>query len=728
MAHSPPEDLMLDPTGPPTGIDAWAERIYFGRTLEDKLLRPGRLVGGASVQLGPERSEPGRPHGFELPAPGARSRASFPRMSELDAPEARGVVLHFFANHELLAIELMAECLLRFPDAPDRFRREVVATLVDEQRHLRLYIERMEALGVRWGSRPVNRWFFDALADATDPLDYVARIGMTLEQANLDHALNYGRVFGAVGDEESQALMDRVFRDEVRHVKHGLRWLERWRDPECSVWEAWTGRLGSKLKVFDARGQSFSREARESVGLDRGYIDALAATDRARGRKPTVWWCNPEGETEIAENRRAPASTGPAADLQPVLGPLLTWVADPGDVLLGREVPDPAFLAGLTTLGLPALRHERVTPAQLATRGSRARHPLEDEDLAGVRAFCPSPSAAHVLAPFASAAGVDEPLWRSAWARVGSKADAASAWPDLHAGLLTGGAREQDLVDRDLGPTVVRTSACIVERLRARPQVQEWVLRRDRGQSGRGRRVLAGGAPDQEDEAWITRSLARGDLLVLEPRHHRLADFSLHFDVREDGSVSQRGLLRFVTDQGGRFRAALMQAPGVGLDPAGRALVDRLLAGRHALLPRGLAEHLSGLQESTGWSGPIGIDLMVVASPTGPRVQPMLERNARLTLGRIALAMDRRIARGSPAAWALLQGTEARAARDLLVTPPDVARNTQGALTAALVPTNPTSGDGALGVLAVGREALARLRTIPGLPDLAPASPTAETQ
>ena len=56
-----------------------------------------------------------------------------------------GRLLHFFANHELLATELMALVLLKFPDAPAAFRKGVLETLKDEQEHTRLYIERMKA-------------------------------------------------------------------------------------------------------------------------------------------------------------------------------------------------------------------------------------------------------------------------------------------------------------------------------------------------------------------------------------------------------------------------------------------------------------------------------------------------------------------------------------------------------------------------------------------------------
>ena len=67
---------------------------------------------------------PGRPRDLEFKAQGV-ARDEFPGLERLEQERERGRLLHFFANHELLATELMALVLLRFPDAPAAFRRGV---------------------------------------------------------------------------------------------------------------------------------------------------------------------------------------------------------------------------------------------------------------------------------------------------------------------------------------------------------------------------------------------------------------------------------------------------------------------------------------------------------------------------------------------------------------------------------------------------------------------------
>ena len=60
---------------------------------------------------------PGRPAELRFKPQGSGKR-NFPACIDSNEERERGRLLHFFANHELLATELMALVLLRFPEAP----------------------------------------------------------------------------------------------------------------------------------------------------------------------------------------------------------------------------------------------------------------------------------------------------------------------------------------------------------------------------------------------------------------------------------------------------------------------------------------------------------------------------------------------------------------------------------------------------------------------------------
>src|SRR5205814_4420565 len=131
----------------------------FAATLEEKLRAPAVITDTkpGSPLVTPET--PGRPAGLHFKSHGPR-QTEFPGLHRLEREEERGRLLHFFANHELLATELMALALLRFPDAPAAFRRGVLQTLKDEQVHTRMYLERMKECGIQFGELPVSGYFW----------------------------------------------------------------------------------------------------------------------------------------------------------------------------------------------------------------------------------------------------------------------------------------------------------------------------------------------------------------------------------------------------------------------------------------------------------------------------------------------------------------------------------------------------------------------------------------
>ena len=127
-------------------VTEFAEQIVFGKTLEEKLAAPGRLSIDPNRKPVGEIVAPGRPYGLEMRTSGHVGLIR-PRDDNLENEAERGKLLHFLANHELLATELMALVLLKFPDAPHAFRQGVLATLQEEQAHTQMYIDRMHECG-----------------------------------------------------------------------------------------------------------------------------------------------------------------------------------------------------------------------------------------------------------------------------------------------------------------------------------------------------------------------------------------------------------------------------------------------------------------------------------------------------------------------------------------------------------------------------------------------------
>lgn len=200
----------------------FAYRVLFATTLEEKLQSPADVTDDSPGPPVLTPSAPGRPVDLRFKPQGS-GKADFPGVQRLEREDERGRLLHFFANHELLATELMALALLRFPDAPAAFRRGLYQTLKDEQMHTRLYLARMGKSGIHLGDLPVSGYFWRSVASMESPLDYVTRLSLTFEQANLDFCRHFAEEFQTIGDGETAKLLDRIYRDEIGHVAYGLK-------------------------------------------------------------------------------------------------------------------------------------------------------------------------------------------------------------------------------------------------------------------------------------------------------------------------------------------------------------------------------------------------------------------------------------------------------------------------------------------------------------------------
>lgn len=262
-------------------IREWAERVFTADTLEEKLLAPpGGLKSLTDHEPGiavPWRRPP-RP--ARLAVAEKTARKNFPHPTALHREDMRARCLHVFANHELMALEMMAWALLAFPEADKTFRKGLANILLDEQGHFQLYADRLEKMGVVFGDIPINDHFWRAGADISNPLDWVCAMHLTFEQSNLDHAPYYGRLFAEAGDKESASLMTTIFEDEIRHVRFGARYLKAHRPEGSSLFETFQQHCSPNNPPVRAMGPEFQAEARRLAGLDDEFIESLRLLEK----------------------------------------------------------------------------------------------------------------------------------------------------------------------------------------------------------------------------------------------------------------------------------------------------------------------------------------------------------------------------------------------------------------------------------------------------------------
>src|SRR3546814_3786376 len=93
--------------------------------------------------------------------------------------------------------------------------------------HFALLDRRLRALGSQYGALPAHDGLWDAAREtAHDVLARLAVVPMVLEARGLDVTPATVDRFRAVGDEASARILERILRDEIRHVAAGTKWFE----------------------------------------------------------------------------------------------------------------------------------------------------------------------------------------------------------------------------------------------------------------------------------------------------------------------------------------------------------------------------------------------------------------------------------------------------------------------------------------------------------------------
>jgi len=271
-------------------VREFARRVLESGKLELKLAPP---VGPAGEALCDDA--PGPPLYFERPArdPEIEMHAGvgpLPRPGELTSRAARARCLARFANHELMAVELFAWALLRWPELPGGLRRGFVAVLAEEQTHCRLYLERLRAMGSALSEHRLSDYFWKhapaIAASPHGPRAFLCAMGLTLEQANLDFTLIYRDGFRNAGDEASAAICQRIHEDEIGHVRMAARWLRALAPGTRSEVDAYRDAVPYPLAAARAKGRRFDEAARRRAGLGEEFIAFVRAARSSQEQHP----------------------------------------------------------------------------------------------------------------------------------------------------------------------------------------------------------------------------------------------------------------------------------------------------------------------------------------------------------------------------------------------------------------------------------------------------------
>ena len=456
------------------------------------------------------------------------------------------------------------------------------------------------------------------------PEEYICAMALTLEQANLDFALEYAERFQNVGDERSAKILNCVYQDELFHVRVGVEWMERWKKPEESQWDFHVRHLHFPLSPARAKSANLSVQARLDCGLTLDYIDSLSQFQRSKGRPPDVFFYNGLGETELTTPGALPNSRLELeADLESAMSLLAcdddvqivrrhwskhfkeqlksTGRSVPETILLGEEIPHRLIGSFKPWMWTPVLR-----------KNFRALGPRQ------TRTVLPEYLNAKTTLPIEL---------------LSSKSKQRALEAQLPAHSLFRAPLQQVVTSEDQLRNVLKDPN----------YATAWVLKSPLGCSGHGLRL--GQGLDEIPWPWIKKTLAQQHQLIIEEQCQRWADYSLLGEMIE-GQVRWLGHTRMLIDRRGVYKGALFGDDWRGF---GDQHHRRLFCDGQPFL-KTLQDQLSPILETWfaehNFQGNFGVDCFIYKKDQQLYVRPLSEVNVRTTFGHLALQLQKRIKHG----------------------------------------------------------------------------------
>ena len=640
----------------------FAERVLFATTLDEKLICPDQLTDerpGAAI-IAP--AAPGRPAVLQFKPHGTGGKSEFPGLHQLEKKSERGKLLHFFANHELLATELMALVLLKFPAAPAAFRRGLLQTLKDEQEHTRLYLKRMQACGIEFGELPVSGFFWRCVSPMENPIDYVASLCLTFEQANLDFARHFARSFATVGDADTAKLLEKIYRDEIGHVAYGLKWFRRWKNPGESDWEAFCRTLKFPLSPQRAKGFSLNVAGRRAAGLDAHFIAELNVYSQSRGRTPSVFIFNPFAEGRMAEGKTF-NPTKHQAQLARDLENLPQFLCRQDDLVLVNQKPSVEFLSGVKQAGFALPEFVEIKDAG----------DLQKRKLGSLRPWAWGPDSFELLHPlFASVTGearADKDRFNPGLAQLYSKAWSADFLRKILSEKSEIGNRKSEIhwlcTENEVGVAAnsLDEALATIQKIRARGH-HKIVVKAALGLAGSNAMRLFEPGILETHRRWLANAFQRKHQLVVEPWLERELDFSIQLEMSAQG-LKLCGFTGLLNDAKGQFQGNFAEshhhkripARVISLFPEAADTSGRLLRFYEEIFAR-----LEVELRAVNFVGPVGIDAFIYRDASGvTRLKPVVEINPRHTMGRVLVELMKQTSQGSWGTFRLINHATLRA-------------------------------------------------------------------
>jgi hypothetical protein len=347
--------------------------------------------------------------------------------------------------------------------------------------------------------------------------------------------------------------------------------------------------------------------------------------------KSRLWYMNADFEIELAHvagsYRRTPAFEA----LNRRLSAHLLWLTCPGDALLLSE-PWPESLVGEAgRRGVELVSPPRTQSRSRTQSQSRTQPQARTQSQAQAQAQARTQAqAGRLFTPWG---------WTRSAAEEGARAGADVSPVPFEVVALVNSKLWSHALEVELGWALAGSAtASTFEQLSeataraCRGSQDKWVIKSPHGFAARERVLGRGPLVEGPQASWAVKRLARGETLIFQPWLEVVREYGVVLEIGRDGSHVIQGISDLQTNGAGTGTGYILGRPPT---PRRMAELERMAAV--------VCERLF----EEGYYGPVGIDAVEHAGG----LHPLLEVNARYTMGFVAVAVERSLKPSAPLFW-----------------------------------------------------------------------------
>jgi uncharacterized ferritin-like protein (DUF455 family) len=184
-------------------------------------------------------------------------------------------LLHAIAHIEFNAINIALDAVYRFRDMPAKYVDDWLLVASEEAQHFQLLQQALRQRGSDYGAFPAHRGLWDMVCRTRHTaLHRMALVPRVMEARGLDVTPALIEKFQQFDDDQAVAILQRIYRDEIGHVRIGDYWYrelcrQAGVDAEATFRELLQRYMGGKLRG------PFNWPARIEAGFDERELSAL---------------------------------------------------------------------------------------------------------------------------------------------------------------------------------------------------------------------------------------------------------------------------------------------------------------------------------------------------------------------------------------------------------------------------------------------------------------------